>query len=667
MSPGEIAWRIKQQCWKRSARKSRKRKQREFKEAALRQPSIAKMLDGINFYGLGTCKPSDVPSIWRENTIHVADELLAHKYNYLSIGQIDLGDTIKWNHEYKRNIDTPLVFGPKMNYRDFSSYGDFKYLWELPRFQHLITLAKAFYLTKQQQYADEVKIQVKEFIEQSPYLLGVNWAVPMEPAIRLISLSWISCFLKEYLKEDKELNRYIAEMIMSHSAYVVENYASYSSANNHLVGEAAGIFVAGVCFGDIENMKVYCEEAQRILAREIALQHYEDGVNKEQAVHYQLFALEFFVICGILAKTNNMNFAGEYWSVLEKSIEFMAAVTDEKCHLVHLGDSDDGRAVVLSETDCNDVRSILAIGAVLFERGDFKAKAEYFTESAFWYLGHEGKHTFDSLPAKEFLATRQFSQGGYYFLTNKQKRGVKVIFDCGPLGFGSIAAHGHADCLSFTLTADGRDYFVDPGTYIYIADDPYRNYFRSTRAHNTIRIDQRDQSEMAGPFLWKHKAQAHPESYHSDQIHDCVEGWHDGYHILSDPVTHHRKIDLQKENELVIITDRLEMNRSHRIEQYFHLSPNCTIELLESNRWKITNERKNIELLLDDRFEGNVYHGQESPICGWYSDVYDVKVPTHTIIASGDFTGNQTFITKICLRMNTEVLLERNTAEYSKT
>ena len=83
-----------------------------------------------------------------------------------------------------------------------------------------------------------------------------------------------------------------------------------------------------------------------------------------------------------------------------------------------------------------------------------------------------------------------------------------MVFDCGELGFKAIAAHGHADALSFTLRAFGSDVFVDPGTYDYFSYSAWRAYFRSTSAHNTLAVDGRDQSVMLGPFLWGARAQA---------------------------------------------------------------------------------------------------------------------------------------------------------------
>jgi len=612
---------------------------------------VLEAIDSVQFYGLSDVSPKDFPQNWTDSTIASAERLLQHRYSYLALGEIELGEEINWNREYKRGIDTPLLFGPWMDYRDTASFGDFKYFWELSRLQHLITLAKAYYLTGEEKYAKEVIKQIKSFIKQSPYLLGVNWIMPMEACIRLVSISWTTAFLEGYLKNHGEACVLIDYVVRSHMNYAVKNYAAYSSANNHLIAEAAGVFIASLCFSRLKKMRTHRRKAYDILCREITLQHYADGANKEQAVHYQLFAFEFLLLAGLLGRANGVDFPAQYWEMLEKNAGFIAAMADNDCSVPNIGDSDDGKALILSERNCNTVRSILATSAVLFGRGDFKAKTKSFDEMSFWLLGKEGMNRFEALNSESVLTEKKFDQGGYYILSSYNGPKTKVIFDCGPLGLEPIAAHGHADSLSFVLSAYGRAYFIDPGTYTYIADNPYRDYFRSTQAHNTISIDGKSHSQMGGAFLWTHKANSFVDNWISNKCYDEVTGWHNGYHKLQDPVTHRRTIKLDKKQEIVTIDDYLEMKANHKVEQYFHLSPKCHAEKVNKNTWRITNAGKKIELVADDKLSCRVYTGSENPICGWFSNAYDQKLPIDTLVCYGIFCSNQHFITEIRLAL----------------
>jgi len=654
MCVGEVFWRVRRLLWQFFARILRRRWELQYQKSSADSQKVLGAIDRIKFYGLSDISPKDVPQDWVNSTIAAAEELLLHHNGCLALGRIDLGGEINWNREYKRGIDTPLLFGPWMDYRDAKSYGDFKYFWELPRLQHLIMPAKAYYLTGVEKYAKEVISQIKGFIEQSPYLLGVNWIMPMEASIRLVSVSWITAFLKEYLKKDAQACVLIGRLVQSHVDYVARNYAAYSSANNHLIAEAAGVFIASMCFGGLKKMSTHRQRrACRILCEEIVHQHYEDGVNKEQAVHYQVFAFNFLLLAGLLGRANGVEFPVQYWKTLENSATFIAAVANDDCLLPEIGDSDDGRAVVLSEADSNSVRSILATSAVLFNRAEFKAKARYFDETSFWLLGKDGQQKFDNMAgqaAPSSLPTR-FEQGGYYILTGGGPAKAKIVFDCGPLGFEAIAAHGHADSLSFTLDAYSRAFFIDPGTYTYIADDPFRNYFRSTAAHNTVVIDSKNQSEIAGPFLWKTKASSFVHEWRSNDGFARVVGWHDGYCRLNDPVTHRRSIEFDKNNAVVVIRDFIESKASHTAEQFFHLSPECTVERLDGNRFRITNGDEAVELLTDERVRAEARRADENPIGGWASRFYDRKKPTTTIVCRTACAGSQCLTTRIRLSL----------------
>jgi hypothetical protein len=535
-----------------------------------------------------------------------------------------------------------------MDYRDTLHYGDFKYFWELGRFQHLITLAKAYYLTKEEKYAREAAIQIRSFVEQCPYLLGVQWTMPMELGIRLISLVWIVAFMSDYLKEDAETCGFIEQIVRSHVEYTAANYSGFSSANNHLIGEVTGVFLASLCFEGIGGMTRYKRQSHRMLCEEIGRQFYSDGVNREQTTHYHISCYNCFLLAGLLGKANGMDFPEAYWQRLEKAAEFVSALYDGPGSVPHIGDSDDGRTIVLADEDYDAAQSLLATAAVLFNREDFKAKAGYFDEMSFWLLGPEGQTKFDEMglgvqPADAVA----FREGGYYVMKSDGPANVRIVFDCGPLGFGALAGHGHADALSFTLRAYGRDFLVDPGTYIYEAKNPYRNYFRSTAAHNTVQIDGWNQSEMIGPFMWGRKANSCVEEWHIGGGVIRVSGRHDGYSRLNDPVIHKRTVELNKASETVSVIDTVESRASHAAVLYFHFAPECEVRRRSGNCWEIDNSGCKIVLSTEARLGCSLHRGEEDPICGWASRRYDCKTPSFTLACRLVTQGKNQIVTRI--------------------
>jgi hypothetical protein len=302
------------------------------------------------------------------------------------------------------------------------------------------------------------------------------------------------------------------------------------------------------------------------------------------------------------------------------------------------GDCDDARVLGLGG-DHRDTATLLAIGSVLFQRADWKSIAGDWTEPAEWLLGSDGAKCFHSLPSRpQRLASRAFKDAGLVLLQDgTAESGISIVFDCGPLGFGSIAAHGHADALSFALRVAGEDVLVDPGTYDYFTYPEWRDYFRSTAAHNTIEIDGVDQSVMLGKFLWGERAQTSLEEFTVDDRGGKVRASHDGYSRLPTPVIHERELHLNGERRAVRISDTLTGAGEHSAKAFFHFAPTCQVEV--SGRTALVRTKQGTELTLafDRQFELAMLRGSESPRAGWFSDSYHHKTPAPTLIASAQW------------------------------
>jgi hypothetical protein len=150
-------------------------------------------------------------------------------------------------------------------------------------------------------------------------------------------------------------------------------------------------------------------------------------------------------------------------------LDFIASTMDAGGNVPMFGDADDGYLLRLDAgaPGFSPWRSLLATGALLFRRGDFKLKAGELDDKTRWLVGRDAQSQFDALDVdKTRLPIRQtFPEGGYFVLGTDfdTPREIRLVADAGPLGYRSIAAHGHADALSFTLSVGGREVFVDPG------------------------------------------------------------------------------------------------------------------------------------------------------------------------------------------------------------
>jgi hypothetical protein len=247
---------------------------------------------------------------------------------------------------------------------------------------------------------------------------------------------------------------------------------------------------------------------------------------------------------------------------------------------------------------------------------------------------------------------RAFVDGGYYILGYdlETPREIRLVIDAGPVGLGTIAAHGHADALAITLSIGGEQILVDPGMSTHQGDGLWRDYFRGTAAHNTIRVDGRDQSEPGGDFLWLRKAKAGCSLWRSAADRDEFVGWHDGYSRLADPVIHSRRILLEKRPRRIEITDRLSMKGAHLVEIFFHCSELCEVK----PRGQAVDLRHaslpypvRITLPQAPDAEVEIRRGDDAPICGWRSRAYDEKVPASTLVWRARVSGNTVLVSEI--------------------
>lgn len=583
-----------------------------------------------------------------------ANALLDNRLRFFDVELTDAPARITWNYEYSVRRHTPVSAAAGIDYRSFTVTGDAKVVWEPNRHQHLVVLAQAFRTTGERRYAEKVIEQIDTWIEQCPYKRGMNWRSPLELAIRLINWVWALDLIAPSGVVTDDFRQRSLPVVFRHLWEITRHYSRFSSANNHLIGEAAGVFIGSTFFSTFRKSRQWKDQAREILSDEIEHQTLGDGGNCELSPSYHLFVLEFFLLAGIVGRRSGQDFEKSYWDRLESMFGFTAALLEGGDSCPAFGDSDDGYVLDL-ETSSDRSRSLLGVGAELFGRRDFKALAGGCSERTHWLLGDSTCDPCDrdgDCGTGEPLRSRSLPESGYYLLQHgrrdeEQDDRISVVFDCGALGYGSIAAHGHADALSFTLRALGVDVLVDPGTYDYFTYSDWRNYFRSTRAHNTVVVDGVDQSEMTGLFLWGRRAVARRLDWQPTSTGGLVCGSHDGYTRLTDPVAHRRTVTLDGNSRIVTVQDELEGRSTHSAELYFHFSERCLVADKGNNQFRIDFGPGRLELNLEGQLKTRLRSGCLDPIAGWVSRGYHRKTPTPTVIATCSWSGRLALRTQL--------------------
>jgi hypothetical protein len=435
-----------------------------------------------------------------------------------------------------------------INYREIPGIME---IWKKNRHHHLTVMAAAYAQTKDERFAAEVRRQLADWAEKNPFPIGVNWNQPLEAGIRLIAWVWCERFLGQRIFDDWT-------SIYQHQQFIRQAHSFGSSANNHLIGEMAGLFVAASAWPVFKESAAWREFAREMLEREILKQTFPSGINREMAFSYHLFTLEFFLMA-----LREGNFSAAYRERVQRMREVIPALTDPGGNLPRYGDSDEGHAFVPSPI---------------------------------------GK-----LPAP-LNKTVAFEDAGLYVMVSND---IFVLADAGPHGYLSIAAHAHADALAFTMSVAGQPILVDPGTFIYHGDRQWRDYFRSTRAHNTVVVHDRDQSTMAGAFLWSTQAKTTVHEWTGNKL----VASHDGYR----PIIHRRTFRL--EGDVLTIEDA----GVERAMLSYHLAPECRVEgdviHRDGVRVRVTMPGMKLEQ-------------------GWYSPRFGVK--QESLVLRSSFSGSFT-------------------------
>ena len=450
----------------------------------------------------------------------IADEILAHRFPLLGV-TIATGPQIDWRRDYLHGVTGGLEYFRRVPYLDFARVGDHKVVWELNRHQHLPVLAQAWRETGRREYLEEVFRQLESWMVQNPFLRGINWASALEVAFRAMSWAWLWGMAGSDMPETLRA-RFLTELYR-HGRYLETNLSVYFSPNTHLLGEAVALHALGAWFPDWPRARRWRETGGRIVEEQILRQVRDDGSHFEQSAYYHVYALDFFLLHRTLAKCSPA-----YDDRLRRMAEFLRALMGPDEELPLIGDDDGGRVV-----------------CPYGERTQF------------------GRKTLESAPETLPGGSRLFADSGIAVMTAGS---THIVIKAGGFGEGS-GGHSHSDVLSLVARAQGREILIDPGTFTYIADPAERDRFRGSAAHNTVRIDGRDQAIPAGPFRWREKPAVKVNRWSTSAERDyldaaCVYG---GF-------VHRRRVMFVKPATLVIVDSIEGPPGEHTVEQFWHLA-----------------------------------------------------------------------------------------------
>ncbi|NLO19702.1 MAG: hypothetical protein GX121_07505 [Ignavibacteria bacterium] len=385
---------------------------------------------------------------------------------------------------------------------------DIKNIWELGRMQHLLIFPIASVLAQQEQkdskvpnqYFEEFKSQILDFIQSNKYTYGVHWSVAMEAGIR--ATNWLIAFYvykNAGFIADEIFNKVFEKSLFEHLLFICENLEwSNGIRGNHYLANIVAMLFLSAFLPTTEFTKKTLYFATQELCNEILVQFNEDGSNFEASLPYHYFSTEI-VLAGLWL----------IFSLKENKIKDMLKV--EPCRFIKKKKIQPFKKQLFS---INKNNFSIDLNAALYERIskilDFShnllksnGKAEQIgdNDSGFFisaeiepFLKEFWEHLLLKISPPEIKQFYFYKDFGIFIKRTNQ---YFATIRCGSIGQRGKGGHSHNDQLSLTLNLFGVDFLVDPGTYSYTGQPKLRNLFRSTAYHNTLSIEGMEQNEWA--------------------------------------------------------------------------------------------------------------------------------------------------------------------------
>jgi hypothetical protein len=561
-----------------------------------------------------------------ENIAERAEKICLHRFDLLGYENLDYGAEIDWHCDRVHGKRAPLKPWVEIPYLDFAKVGDSKVTWEINRHQHLVTLAKAYRLTGDEKFSAELVRQWKHWHFMNPYPMGVNWASSLEVGFRSLSWIWIYFLLSGSTAMTSNFRAEWLQALAVSGRHMECYLSTYFSPNTHLLGEGVALFFIGTLCPELPGAKRWQRLGWGIVQQESVRQVRADGLHFEQSTYYHVYALDFFLHAFVLATLNDLAVPPDFQKSIERMLN-VVCLLGRSGPLPRLGDDDGGRLFDAQRNRGEHLVDPLAIGAILFGRGDFKAISGGLTEEALWLLGEGGAEEFDRpqavTPEHKSAALKA---GGLYVMAGADA-GQQLVIDAGPQG-AHTAGHGHADALSVTVNDRSRALLVDSGTFEYVGGGSERNRFRGTTAHNTLVVDGQDQAEPKGPFAWTRLPKVNAEGWINGQTFDLFMGSHDGYRRLADPVVHRRWVFSLK-SRFWLVRDLALGTGNHQLDLFWHFAPGLSRQGNDANFFREASGQVGLRMLAAEDSGWSV-EVNEQP----WSPVYGRKEP-HEVLHFG--------------------------------
>ena len=378
-------------------------------------------------------------------------------------------------------------------------FPDASHLWNfnLHYLEYLVALKSRYKKSSDEKYKKKLNEILNDWYERGLSESDSNH--PYTISLRIINLLLIADVITDKQK--------LYDSIYAQYRFLLKHQEKHLLGNHYLENLKA-IVVCSLIF----NQQKICNKYIKRLLKEIEEQITSDGLHFELSLMYHKIVLEDLIRVAVILKQAGKD---EY----EQLVAYIRKMT----------------------TALNSLEAGINRTPLFNDSGDNVAKTSAsLLEACKTLFGIEPEQ-------KSNIA-------GYYKLYDEH---LTLIADGGKSGPEYMPGHAHCDCLSYELFYNGKPLFVNSGTYQYQGET--RRYFRSTKAHNTVEINNHEQSELWG----EHRAARRINNIKVSAEENKIIGQYKNY----SGELHQRTIELN--NQILKVTDKT----AGAAKSYLHLVP----------------------------------------------------------------------------------------------
>lgn len=442
--------------------------------------------------------------------------------------------------QFDSSIFYTQAYSSSKTWQSHVYFPDVKVPWELSRCYHIALMGYAYERTAIEKYALFIEREWDDWLDANPYGYGINWANPMECALRAIN--WIIAYeatkKSDLISHDTRVK--VIESLFAHMIHIEHNWEWYDSrTNNHYISNLVGYLYLCWFFQDLDGMHKKAEWVVHELIAEMNKQIFDEGLSYEGSTSYHIFVSELYAHAYAISKSLAIAWPKQAVEKLKRMYDAIDWITINDEVYVMTGDNDSSHVTWDSISDA-------ALEMLALVPREAKEGVKWYKEFGLVIVKDKTVH----LTMREPV------------YTNRQPSG-----------------HFHEDGLHITLAVNNQPFIVDPGTYVYTANPGMRNMFRGTKSHNAPHIDcyralYEDEQNLDALFVMSLPEQKAHADILQDDDRICMHMYHDFFRDQYTICTH-RKLIYMPQKRCIRIEDWLvrDAKDSVQVSWYFTLHP----------------------------------------------------------------------------------------------